>query len=41
MPADMPPQLTRIASRSAIYIKAIVDIRFRPDASTERLIVVS
>lgn len=41
LPADMPPTLDADRIKVRYLIKAIVDIRFRPDASTERLIVVT
>jgi hypothetical protein len=41
LPEDMPPTLDADRIKVRYLIKAIVDIRFRPDASTERLIVVS
>ena len=41
LPADMPPTLDAERIKVRYLIKAIVDIRFRPDASTERLVVVT
>lgn len=41
LPADMPPTLDAARVKVRYVIKAIVDIRFRPDASAERLIVVT
>jgi hypothetical protein len=41
LPADMPPTLDADRIKVRYLIKAIIDIRFRPDASTERLVVVT
>jgi hypothetical protein len=41
LPADMPPTLDADRIKVRYLIKAVVDIRFRPDASTERLVVVT
>jgi hypothetical protein len=41
LPVDMPPTLDADRIKVRYLIRAIVDIRFRPDTSTERLIVVT